>query len=311
MNPTRPIRIGTRNSPLARWQAEWVAGQLTNHGTAVELVPISTRGDRQQVGPIAAIGGGEGVFTKELQRALLASEIDLAVHSLKDLPTAQVDGLGLLAVPERRPNGDVIVCREAKSFAELPQGATLGTGSLRRRAQLWHVRSDLKMVDIRGNVDTRLRKLREGEYDALVLAQAGLARLGLSEHVTELLSKSVMLPAVGQGALGIEGRTDDQRVADAVAVLDDPVTHASVDAERAMLLAIRGGCLAPVGAWGRIDDEGKLTLSAMVLSGDGRIRLSAEESDQPDNARRLGELVAEKLIAQGATELIQATRSGS
>ncbi|MBL8829877.1 MAG: hydroxymethylbilane synthase [Planctomycetaceae bacterium] len=304
-----PLRIGTRNSPLARWQAEWVAAQLGKLGVAVELVPISTRGDRQQVGPIAAIGGGEGVFTKELQRSLLAGEIDLAVHSLKDLPTASVDGLALLAVPERGPIGDVVICRAAASFATLPQGATIGTGSLRRRTHLWHVRPDLKMVDIRGNVDTRLRKLREGEYDALVLAEAGLHRLELSEHVTEVLPRSLILPAVGQGALGIEGRANDPRTQQAVAPLDHAATHAAVVAERTMLLTVRGGCLAPVGAWGRVDDQGQLTLSAVVLSGDGQTKVSAEASATPAEAAALGAQVAQSLIAQGAQELIQACRA--
>lgn len=306
---TNSLRIGTRGSPLARWQADWVAARLREHGVQVELVPISTRGDRQQAGPIAAIGGGEGVFTKELQRALLAGEIDLAVHSLKDLPTAPVDGLALLAVPPRGPTGDVVICRSVGSFGELPQGATIGTGSLRRRAQLWHVRPDLKMLDIRGNVDTRLRKLREGEYDALVLAEAGLQRLGLASEATELLPRSIMLPAVGQGALGLEGRRDDDATRAAVALIDDPATHAAVDAERAMLLAIRGGCLAPVGAWGRIEDDGRLKLSAVVHSGDGRTRLAAEESDALHCAVALGTRVAEALIAQGAQALIQACRT--
>jgi hydroxymethylbilane synthase len=306
---TAALRIGTRNSPLARWQAEWVAAQLGKFGVAVELVPISTRGDRQQVGPIAAIGGGEGVFTKELQRSLLAGEIDLAVHSLKDLPTASVDGLALLAVPERGPIGDVVICREAASFTTLPVGATIGTGSLRRRTHLWHVRPDLKMVDIRGNVDTRLRKLREGEYDALVLAEAGLHRLELSEHVTEVLPRSLILPAVGQGALGIEGRANDPRTQQAVAQLDHAATHAAVVAERTMLLTIRGGCLAPVGAWGRLDEQGRLMLSAVVLSGDGQTKVTAESSADPADAIALGASVAESLIAQGAQELIQACRA--
>lgn len=304
-----PLRIGTRNSPLARWQAEWVAARLIKSGVSVELVPISTRGDRQQVGPIAAISGGEGVFTKELQRALLASEIDLAVHSLKDLPTAPVEGLALLAVPERGPIGDVIICRSAASFSQLPGGATIGTGSLRRRTQLWHVRPDLKMSDIRGNVDTRLRKLREGEFDALVLAEAGLHRLQLDEHVTELLPRSIMLPAVGQGALGIEGRSDDTTTLAAVTKLDHAATHAAVDAERALLLSIRGGCLAPVGAWGRFDTAGQLTLSAVVLSGDGRTKLTASASAAPTQARQLGEQLAADLISRGAQALIQACRA--
>ena len=303
-----PFRLGTRSSALARWQAEWVATRLTELGAAVELVPISTRGDRQQVGPIAAIRGGDGVFTKELQRALLASEIDLAVHSLKDLPTEPVAGLTLGAVPERGPTGDVLVCREAKSLDELPPGATVGTGSLRRRAQLWHVRPDLKMVDVRGNVDTRLRKVREGEFDALVLAEAGLHRLGLDAHITQRLPREIMLPAVGQGALGIECRADDARTREAIAPLDHAATHAAVRAERALLRAIMGGCLAPVAAWGRIEGDGLLHLDAVVLSGDGRTRLTAAGNATPAEAETLGQALAENLLAQGAAALIDACR---
>jgi len=303
-----PLRIGTRGSALARWQSDWVAARLEQCGIAVRVVPISTRGDRQQVGPIAAISGGEGVFTKELQRALLAGEIDLAVHSLKDLPTASVEGLALLAVPPRGPNGDAIVCRTAPSLADLPQGAAVGTGSLRRRAQLWHHRADLRMLDVRGNVETRLRKLRAGEFDALVLAEAGLTRLGLRDEVTELLPKSLVLPAVGQGALGIEGRVDDTATRDSLTALDDPATHAAVRAERSLLATLRGGCLAPVGAWGRVE-AGRLVLSAVVLSGDGRTRISAEAAADPAEDVELGTRVAQTLIGQGAQELIQACRA--
>ncbi len=301
------LRIGTRGSALARWQANWVAAQLQQHGVEVELIPISTRGDRQQVGPIASISGGEGVFTKELQRALLAGEVDLAVHSLKDLPTAPIEGLALLAVPARGPLGDVLIAREAASFDELKQHSVIATGSLRRRAQLWHARPDLQMIDIRGNVETRIRKLHDGEFDALILAEAGVTRLELAQNVTQLLPRSLILPAVGQGALGLEGRGDDPATRAAVAVLNDPATHASVLAERSLLLNIRGGCLAPVGAWGRIE-AGQLRLSAVVLSGDGKTRLSAEGVDAPENAAALGETLAQELIAQGATALIQACR---
>ncbi len=301
------LRIGTRGSALARWQANWVAAQLQQHGVDVELIPISTRGDRQQVGPIAAISGGEGVFTKELQRALLAGEVDLAVHSLKDLPTAPIEGLALLCVPTRGPLGDVLITREVKSFGELKQQAVVATGSLRRRAQLWHARPDLQMIDIRGNVETRIRKLHDGEFDALILAEAGVTRLELAQHVTQLLPRSLILPAVGQGALGLEGRSDDAATRSAVAKLNDPATHASVLAERSLLLNIRGGCLAPVGAWGRIEAT-QLRLSAVVLSGDGKTRVSAEGVDTPENAAALGEKLAQELIAQGATALIQACR---
>lgn len=306
-----PLRIGTRGSALARWQAEWVAAQLTASGVVVELVPISTRGDRQQVGSITAIGGGEGVFTKELQRALLANEVDLAVHSLKDLPTEAVPGLTLSAVPERGPNGDVLVTRDGRALDDLPQGATVGTGSLRRRTQLWHARPDLKMADVRGNVDTRLGKVRAGEFDALVLAEAGLVRLGLGQEMMHPLPKTLILPAVGQGALGLEARADDERTHKAVAALDHAPTHQAVLAERALLASVRGGCLAPVGAWGRIEGDGQLSLEAVVLSGDGRTRLLAAASGPPAEAVVLGRLVADDLLSQGAAELIRACREPS
>lgn len=306
MNPVRTLRLGTRASPLARWQADWVAARLAEHGVEIEMTPLSTRGDREQSGPIGAMGG-QGVFTKELQRALLAGEIDLAVHSLKDLPTDRVEGLSLAAVPLRGPAGDVLVSRKVSSWEALPQGAIVGTGSLRRRTQLWHARPDLKMHDVRGNVDTRLRKLAAGEYDALILAEAGLERLGLAGEISQVLPKSLMLPAVGQGALGLEARSDDARTRTALAPLDHGETHAAVSAERALLAALRGGCLAPVGAWGRVEG-GRLRLSAVVLSQDGRQRLAAEVAGELAAAVELGQSAAAELLSRGAAELIAGAR---
>lgn len=292
---------------MARWQAEWVAEQLRALGSQVQLVPISTRGDERQTGPIGAIGGGQGVFTKELQRALARDEIDLAVHSLKDLPTDAVEGLMLGAVPPRGPAGDALVARRVNTFDELPPGAVVGTGSARRRSQLWHARPDLQMRDVRGNVDTRLRKLDEGEYDALVLAEAGLTRLGWRERITQLLPETLMLPAPGQGALGIEMRADDQELALVLAPLDDGPTRACVVAERAMLAALRGGCLAPIGARAEAS-SGQLNLSGVVLAADGGRRLFAKRSGTADRAMELGQQLAEKLLSQGAAELIAAAR---
>lgn len=303
----RTLRLGTRGSALARWQAEWVAARLAAYGAAVSLVPITTQGDRQQAGPVEAIGG-QGVFTKELQRALLDEQIDLAVHSLKDLPTDPVPGLELAAVPERAPCGDVLISRRAPSFADLPRGALIGTGSSRRRSQLWHARPDLRMADVRGNVDTRLRKLDEGEYDALVLAEAGLLRLGLAEQITQILPKELILPAVGQGALGIEIRAADHELRQTLAPLDHAETRQAVIAERAMLAALRGGCLAPVGAWGRLE-SGRLRLSGVVLSVDGRRRIAAEASGEAASAAELGRRIAGELLTQGAAELIAAART--
>ena len=303
--PSPRLRLGTRASPLARWQADWVAGELRKRGVEVELVLISTQGD-VKTGPLGQIGG-QGLFTKEIQRALLDRQIDLAVHSLKDLPTAEVAGLSLAAVPERESIADVLVCNSAKSLSELSKNAQVGTGSLRRRAQLLHQRPDLQMLEIRGNVETRLRKLDLGEYDALVLAQAGLHRLELDARIAGVLPLSVMLPAVGQGALGIETRADDASTRQHLAPLNHEAPYQSVIAERALLATLRGGCLAPVGAWGRVENS-LLHLDGVVLSGDGRQRIASSASGLPSSAADLGQHVAEQLIAQGAEGLIAAAR---
>jgi hydroxymethylbilane synthase len=301
--PSSRIRLGTRASALARWQADWVAAGLREHDIEVELVPISTVGDRQQE-PIKKIGA-QGLFTKEIQRALLDDRIDLAVHSLKDLPTEKVDGLCLAAVPERAAVADVLVSPDHASFEALPQGATIGTGSLRRQAQLLHARPDLQVRDIRGNVDTRLKKAETDEFDAIILAEAGLRRLELQQHITEQLPLSLLLPAIGQGALGLETRSDDTATRDAVMLLDHAPSHQAVVAERAMLAALQGGCLAPIGAWGRVKDE-QLTLTGRVLSNDGAVKLETTQSKS--DAVALGDAVAEELLAQGAGKLVQDSR---
>lgn len=300
-----PLRIGTRASPLARWQAEWVAAQLTRSGTQVELVPIATTGDRNQ-GPIGAIGTA-GVFTKEIQRALLDGRVDLAVHSLKDLPTEAAPGLALAAVPPRASPWDALVAAHVRTLEELPRRAVVGTSSLRRRSQLWHLRPDLELRDVRGNVDTRLEKLRQGQFDALVLAEAGLERLGLGDRVTQSLRAPQLLPAVGQGALGLEARAHDEETRGRLAGLDDPGTRAAVTAERALLAALHGGCLAPVAAWGRLESGG-LVLDGRVLSLDGVRRLEARAVGKPDQAAELGRQVAAELLAQGAADLIESAR---
>lgn len=298
------LRLGTRASPLARWQAEWVASQLALRGVAVEMVHITTQGD-VKTGPLGQIGG-QGLFTKEIQRALLAGEIDLAVHSLKDLPTADVPGLAIAAVPKRESIHDVLV-GPYRALDELPQGARIGTGSLRRRAQLLHARPDLQLLEIRGNVDTRLKKLDAGEYDAIVLAQAGLSRLGLSERINYIIPPQLMLPAVGQGALGIETRADDAATRNQLVALNDEATFAAVTAERTLLNALRAGCLAPVGAWARLS-ESVLLLQAVVLHPDGSQRLAAEHQGDISEPIALGQFVAEQLLAQGADGLIAAAR---
>ncbi len=302
------IRLGTRGSALARWQADWVAARLAELGVTVEMILIKTQGDVKSE-PLGAIGG-QGLFTNEIQRALTQREIDLAVHSLKDLPTDPVDGLTLAAVPERERPGDVLVSLKASSIEDLPKGARVGTGSLRRQAQLLHVRSDLAIAQIRGNVETRVAKLDEGQFDAIVLAEAGLRRLGMADRITQVIDKSIMLPAVGQGALGLETREDDARVREVLSQLDHRETHCAVVAERAMLATLRGGCLAPVGAWGRAEPDGTLHLSGVVLNADGTQRIEAAASGDPADASGIGETVADDLLAQGAGDLIASSRAG-
>lgn len=302
------IRLGTRASALARWQANWVGVALRNLGHEVVLVPITTTGDQQTDAPIRAMSG-VGVFTKEIQRALLDGAVDLAVHSLKDLPTDQQPRLALAAVPSRESVSDVLVSRDGAWIEKLPRGARIGTGSLRRRAQLLHFRPDLTMVDVRGNVETRLRKLDGGQFDALVLAEAGLRRLDLSDHITQIIPATLMLPAPGQGALGLETRSDDAVTRSAVAALSDPSALAGVTAEREVLRVLGGGCLAPIGAWGRILVSGNLALDAVVLSPDGRRRLAGGAEGEAVDALGLGHRVAQELLAQGGAELLAAARN--
>ena len=310
----RILKLGTRSSALALWQSNWVATQLRELGFEIELVKISTSGDVKS-GPIGAIGS-QGVFTKEIQRALLDNEVDFAVHSLKDLPTEDIPGLCLTSVPPRESVGDVLVSNEISSFDEIPADALIGTGSMRRKAQLLNQRPDLQVEDIRGNVDTRLQKLDEGAYQAIILAESGLKRLGLTERITHGIDRGVMIPAVGQGALGIECREEDAYVREVLAHLNDLSTFLCVTAERAMLKALRAGCLAPVGAWGQLQED-QLHLQGVVLSGTGDQRVDSDSqvdlSDQTaaaqvERATALGQAVAESLIAQGATELIAEAR---
>ena len=305
MSERSRLRLGTRGSPLARWQAEHVAALLAALEIDVELIPITTKGDVTS-GPLGAIGG-QGLFTKEIQRALLDDRIDLAVHSLKDLPTEHFPGLTLAAVPQRESPGDAFVSAKADSLEALPPQSRIGTGSTRRKAQLLFARPDLEIHDIRGNVATRLQKLDDGNYDAIVLAEAGLRRLELVGRITQVIPKTMMLPAVGQGALGLETRAEDARTLSLVDPLNDTETRAAAFAERSMLRSLRGGCLAPVGAWGRVKD-GELRLDGVVLSADGKQRLAADGTATLENAEALGVQIAEALLAQGAAYLIAASR---
>ncbi len=302
---TTPLRLGTRGSKLALWQANHVAALLRPivGDRPIELVEIQTAGDQVRDVPLAAMGG-QGVFTKEIQRALLAGSIDVAVHSLKDLPTEPVEGLTLAAVPARGPTEDAFISRRYRGFAELPNGATVATSSLRRKAQLLHRRPDLRIVDIRGNVETRLRKLEEQQLDGLILARAGLERLGLADVVTEVLDPTWMLPAVGQGALGLECRQDDPSTRQLVQQLNDPLTYHAVLAERALLRTLLGGCQVPIGAATRVTGN-TLTLRGAVLTPDGSRKIEDETNGAVTNAERLGQALAEELLRRGAAAILQ------
>jgi len=300
-----PVRIGTRGSRLALWQAGYVAERLRPlaKGRPVELVEIQTAGDQVRDVPLPQIGG-EGVFTKEIQRALLAGTVDVAVHSLKDLPTLEVPGLLLVAVPPRGPAGDVFVSRRHHRFDDLPSGAVIATSSLRRRAQALNRRPDLRLVNIRGNVETRLRKLVDEDLDGLILAQAGLERLGLGEAIREVLDPGWMLPAVGQGALGLECRAGDHAARALVEALDHGPTRQAVRAERALLRALGGGCQVPIGAWTSVSGE-TLSLRGAVLTPDGCQRIEGQMVSSIGEAETLGQQLAEALRKRGAGELLQ------
>jgi hydroxymethylbilane synthase len=301
-----PLRIGTRGSRLALWQANHVAGLLRAlpGSPPFELVIIETAGDQVRDVPLSQIGG-DGVFTKEIQRALLDQQVDIAVHSLKDLPTTAIDGLLLAGVPPRGPTGDALVSPRYRSFDALPPEAVVATSSLRRRAQVLHRRPDLLLVTIRGNVETRLRKLAEPRLDALILAQAGLERLGLAHAVTEILDPDWMAPAVGQGALGLECRRDDARACGLAEQVSDPTTFHAVRAERALLRSLGGGCQVPIGALASVANN-MLRLRGAVLKADGTRRIDGEISGALDAAEDLGARLAATLLARGAEELLRA-----
>ncbi len=309
-----PLRIGTRRSQLATTQSEHVAALVRDRlGVPTELVEITTEGDRSQAEGTSLVGASAtGVFVSALRDALLAGEVDLAVHSLKDLPTDPAEGIALAAVPPREDPRDVVVARDGLTLGELPAGATVGTGSPRRAAQLHALGLGLEVVAIRGNVGTRIDKVASGECDAVVLARAGLARIGRLDEVTEVLDPLQMLPAPGQGALAVECRADDADLLDRLAVLDDVATHAAVVAERSLLATLEGGCSAPIGALGEIaegEDGPELWLRAVVLATDGgasvRRSASAElsDTDQTDTAAELGARLAAALLDEGADRL--------
>ena len=306
MTPAKPrVRIGTRGSPLALWQARWVATALQHHHAALrtEIVVIKTAGDRNRHDPLPQIGG-KGLFVKDIEEALLRGEIEVAVHSMKDMPTDLPDGLHVSAVPRRAEVRDAFVGMDGRRLSQIDGPWRIGTGSLRRQAQLRAFSGALHVCDLRGNVDTRLRKLRQGDVEGVVLAAAGLERLGLASEITELLSIDMMLPAAGQGALALE-TVAGHWVDDLLATLNDPATAAAVTAERAVLQHLGGGCSVPIAVLGQCHDD-RLHVQALVSSPDGRRALRQDISGPRDEAAALGERLAARLHADGAGEILRA-----
>lgn len=302
--------IGSRGSKLALWQSEWVRSRLAEvrPETEIRIEIIKTSGDVMLDVPLATIGG-KGVFTKELEEALLAEKIDLAVHSLKDLPTTLPDNLAITAITEREDARDALVLREGcaaphNSLRDLPRGATVGTSSLRRQAQLKHLRPDAVIKDLRGNVDTRLRKLDEGGFDAIILASAGLRRLGFERRIDAAITHAEMLPAVGQGALGIETRANDTRTTGLVSLLDHAPTRAACTAERALLYALGGGCQVPIAAHAAVNGDA-LRLEALVAALDGTQLIRDSIEGERAHAARAGEALAARLRERGAETLLE------
>ncbi len=302
------LRIATRGSALALWQANHIRERLAQlHGIESELIRIRTSGDKFQGASVAQVSeqaGTKGIFIKELEEALLAGTADLAVHSMKDVPTENPAGLVFPAITKREDVRDCLISRDGAKLKDLACGARVGTSSLRRQAQLRHHRPDLELLDLRGNVDTRLKKVAAGEFDAIVLATAGMNRLGVSDKITQILPPEIMLPAVGQGALGIEARVDDRETLQLVAALDDPESHEAVTAERALLRELEGGCQIPLGAWAR-RENGELRLEACVFSADGKEFVRKDLRGRPEEAEELGVRLGQILIEAGADRILR------
>lgn len=305
----KTLKIATRQSPLALWQANYVKDRLQQlyPDLTIELVPMVTKGDVILDSPLAKIGG-KGLFVKELENALLNKEADIAVHSMKDVPMQFPEGLGLAVICQREDPRDAFVSHAYRTFAELPQGAVVGTSSLRRQCQLKALRPDLDIRSLRGNVGTRLSKLDNGDYDAIILASAGLIRLGLADRIASFIDIEQSLPAAGQGAVGIECRTDDVQVHTLLAPLADAETTYCVRAERAMNNHLQGGCQVPIGGYAVLQ-QGQLYLRALVGDIDGSRIIRAEGKSAVENAEVLGVKIAEQLLAQGADKILQAIYS--
>lgn len=303
---TEILKIATRKSPLAMWQAEYIKARLeaVHPELTVELLPMVTKGDIILDTPLAKVGG-KGLFVKELEVAMLDGRADIAVHSMKDVPVEFPEGLGLEVICEREDPRDAFVSNTYTKIEELPEGAVVGTCSLRRQCQLSEARPDLIIKDLRGNVNTRLRKLDEKEYDAIILAAAGLKRLEMDHRIASFIEPEQSLPAVGQGAVGIECRVDDARVKALLAPLNDALTSDRVMAERAMNLALEGGCQVPIGSYAVIDGD-ELWLRGLVGKPDGTQVIRADIKGQRNNARELGLQLADTLLSQGAKEILAA-----
>lgn len=300
----KTLIIGTRSSRLALWQADYIARRLREKHPSliVEEKRMTTKGDRILDAPLAKIGG-KGLFTKELETAMLAGEIDIAVHSLKDMPTEVPEGLVITAITERYDPGDAVVSPRYQTLAALPPGARVGTSSLRRRAQLLAARPDLTLFDLRGNVNTRLEKLDAGEYDAIILAVAGLKRLGFGDRITEVLPRALCLPAVGQGALAIEARRGDHEVRNLVDFLRDEAMTDCAAAERAFLETVEGGCQVPVGVYAAVDGD-QLSVEAVIASLDGRQSFRDTRIGPRQEAKELGRELANVLLDAGGIEIL-------
>ncbi len=300
----KQLRIGTRASQLALWQANWIKSELEKQypGIEVELVKIKTMGDKILDVPLAQVGG-KGLFVKEIEEAMLRGEIDLAVHSMKDVPTEFPEGLGLVVTTRREDPRDAFISNGVK-FSDLRHGARIGTSALRRQAQLLKVRPDLQMVIIRGNVETRIRKLKEDNLDAVILAAAGLNRLGFADLVTELLDTDFSIPAIGQGALGLECRLDDSITIEALSFLNHPDTAAAVTAERSLLARCEGGCQVPIAAFGSVQGE-TLNLTGLIASVNGQQTVKANVSGLATDAAELGRKLADMLLSAGGKAILE------
>jgi hydroxymethylbilane synthase len=304
----KQLRIGTRGSALALWQANHIQEKLAQlHGVHAEIVRIRTSGDHFQTASVAQIGaelGTKGVFIKEIEDALLAGRVDLAVHSMKDVPTETPAALAFPAITKREDPRDCLISHDGRTLKDAPARSRIGTSSLRRQAQLRHRRADLEVLELRGNVDTRLKKVAAREFDAIILAVAGVNRLGASDKITEILAPEWMLPAVGQGALGIETRLEDRETSTLVSALNHAETRACVTAERSLLHELEGGCQVPLGAWARMEN-GELYIEARLLSPDGKECLSGEFRGAAADAERIGLRLGEILKGAGAEKILR------